>query len=501
MTAQAAASTSESEAGRVGVTLLGLVVQVTGPAYHALLARALGVGNYGLFTWSWSVIDGLSLFVLFGMELAVRQYVGHALAIGKPEEVHTTVGSALRVVVLAAVAFACAMFFAAPYIGIWQHKPALVPVLRTLALLPLFVQPATVLLCASQSAHVMKHALYARSLVQPILLFSLLGLAAYFRPGPVSAAAAIVVASIGTLTASAVLYDRFFGLRRTLAAATRGSLDGRLYRFAKHLVIGGAFWMILGRMDLVVFGQYVSPTTLGVFAGCLLFASSVSQMKSAFDAVVASIIPGALAHRDFTALRASMRRQARWTAIVCVPLVVLFGGFSDVVLLVLGNDFAAGARALRILLVAQLVNALCVTGLIIPMSGRTIASGATALTCALLELVLLRALIPRYGLEGAAVASAAGVVTAQLALTVQAFVHTRVHPFSIPLIRIVAAGALATVAGRFVLGAMSGPLFVRFAVAVVASGAVYLSTLAAMGIEPEERALLARGLELARRRS
>ena len=74
MTAQAAASTSESEASRVGVTLLGLVVQVTGPAYHALLARALGVGNYGLFTWSWSVIDGLSLFVLFGMELAVRQY-------------------------------------------------------------------------------------------------------------------------------------------------------------------------------------------------------------------------------------------------------------------------------------------------------------------------------------------------------------------------------------------------------------------------------------------
>ena len=499
MTADAAEA-SRSEAGRVGVSLLGLVVQVTGPAYHALLARALGVGNYGLFMWSTSVVDGLSLVVLFGMDLAVRQYVGHALAVGKPDDVHATVGSALRVVVTTALAFALLMFIAAPYVAAWQHKPGLVPILRTLACLPLFVQTASVLLCASQAAHVMKHALYARSVVQPVLLFSLLGLAAYFRPGTVTAAAAIVATSVAVLLVSAALYDRLFGLRRTLYAAT-GPIDGKLFHFAKRLVVVGAFWMVLGRMDLVVFGQYASPAAVGIFGGCLLFASSVSQTKAAFDTVVGTIIPGALARGDLGALGVSMRRQARWTAIVVVPLVVVFGGFSDVVLRALGNDFVAGSRTLRILLGGQLVNAVCLSGLILPMSGRTFASGATALVCAAVELVLLRALIPRFGLEGAAVASAVGVVSAQLALAVQVCVHTRVHPFSLPLLGIFLAGALAVVSGRYVLNTASGPLLLRFCAALFASGVAYLVTLVAMGLDPEERALLSRGVAFVRRRS
>lgn len=486
------------DAARIGLNLLGVAVQVSGPAYHALLSRALGAGGYGLYTWSSTIVEGLSLFVVCGMDLAVRRFVGEALARARRDDVHAAAGSALRVIWAGGVLLIVGMFFAAPSLAAWQSKPGLVTPLRVLSVGPVFFHTATVFINATQAAKVMRYGFWTRSVVQPVMLFSLLGLALYVRPGTAAACGAIVTTIVVTALVSGAFYHRMFSLGPTVRAALGRAASPEVLRFAAPLVLAGAFWMVLGRLDVLAFGLHASDVEVGVYGGCLLFSTSVPQMKGAFEMVVASSIPHSLAVGDLDGLRREIRRHTRWAAVLIVPVFVLFGGFSDVVLRVLGPEFARGATTLTILVTGQLVSALCLSAWVVALSGRAAWSAATAAVFVLIDAVLLRALIPRYGMNGAALATALVVAGSQLALALQAYRIAGVQPFTRGVGSALLAGVASVVAGRALMRGWDASLPLRFVVAATVSGVVYALCLVLLGLEEEELALLRRVREFAR---
>lgn len=485
------------DAARIGLNLLGVAVQVSGPAYHALLSRALGAGGYGLYTWSSSIVDGLALFVVCGMDLAVRRFVGEALARGRRDDVHVAAGSALRVIWIGGALLIAGMFFAAPALAAWQSKPGLVTPLRVLSVAPVLFHTGTVFINATQAAKVMRYGFWTRSVVQPVMLFSLLGLALYARPGTAAACGAIVTTAAVTAVVSGAFYHRMFSLGPTVRAALGRAASPEVLRFASPLVLAGVFWMVLARLDVLVFGLRASAVEVGVYGGCLLFSTSVPQMKGAFETVVASSIPHALAVGDLDGLRREIRRHTRWAAVLIVPVFVLFGGFSDVVLRVLGPEFVRGAGALTILVAGQLVSALCLSAWVVALSGRAAWSAATAAVFVLVDVLLLRALIPRYGMNGAALSTALVVAGSQLALSFQAYRIAGVQPFTRGVWSALLAGAASIVAGRAVMSSWDVALPLRFTVGSAASGVVYLLCLVLLGLEAEELALLRRARQIA----
>lgn len=488
------ADDAKAEAKRASVNAIGLLVQISGPAYHALLARALGVGGYGLYTWAISFVEAVSVLVLFGMDLTVRRYVGEAIARGRKDETHAIVGSALRLVWVLGGALIVAMYFAAPALAAWQGKPGLVTPLRILSAIPILFHTTTLLVTATQSAHVMKYGLWTRSALQPLLLFAFLGLALWKMPGTTGPCLGIDAAFFGTNILSAIFYRREFGsLRPLLRSVLTTGDERRLLRFGAPLVVAALFWTVVGKVDLALYGSYASAEDVGVFAGCLLFASSIGQTKGAFDVVVSSLIPHALARNDAEGLRASLRRLTRWTAFVVTPIFVAFGGFSDALLQVLGAGFVRGAGVLSILAFGQLIGAYCIAGWLIPMSGRTRLYVITAFVFATLDVVLLLVLIPRYGIYGAAIASSVAYAASQIALVVQVYVLTNVQPFSRSLAPIMLGGIGAIVLGRLAMNSVPGVLFFRFLAGGAVAAIVYFGVVLLGGLEDEEREIV-RGL-------
>lgn len=494
-------SESKREAHGIGINLLTLLAQAALPAFHVQLARFLHDSGYGVYTWSNTFVDMFSLLTLFGMDQAVARHVALAYAEKDDRGAVVATGTALRVVLLSGLLISGALFFAAPFVAARQGKPELITPLRLLAVTPIFYHATTIFLVATQARGVMTYNFWVRGLVQPLGLLALTSLA--LRRSPTVAAACLAVGAGMALTtvAAAYFYSRQLSLADTLRAAARGPVDRALLHLAVPLVAVNLIWSLQGRIDALLLGHYRSTAEMGAYAACVLYVTSISQLRGAFDPVVCAAIPAALQKGDIAGLTATIQRQTRWVALGAVPLAVLFGGFGGGLLSVFGHGFERGAYAMMALSVGHLVNALSLAAYVIPMSGNPRFGAIAAGLSVGLQAVLLPLLLPRLGLTGAAISAAAGLVTAQTFQMVFAYRLTRVHGMSVGLARIGLCGVGALAVGRQVYGMVPGPLAARFFGGVGVAGVVYLALIVAFGLEPAERErLLQLALRLVRRR-
>ena len=484
MSASTPATASTRDARGVLVNVAGLVAQAALPAFHVQLARFLGAGGYGLYTWSSAVVDVLSVVTLFGLDQAVIRQV----SLHKRDSARA-VGTALRVVVLSGLAVFVAMVLVAPLVARVQGKPGLVAPLRWLALVPLFYHVSTVFLVATQALAVMRWAFWARSIVQPLVLLAATGAVLRAGSGAGGAAAAVVAGMAATAVVSAVLYGRELPLGETLRATVRGKLEPETLRVASPIVFANLLWAVLARVDLFLLGHYGAEAQLGAYAACALYAASISQIRSAFDPVTTAGVAPALARGDVEGLSAAIQRQTRWLALAAFPLLALFVGFGEPLLAVFGKGFRGAELTLGILALGHTVNSLALASFVLPLSGHGRYTTFAAAGALVLETVLGVILVPRLGLVGAALAFASGIGVAQIAQLTLAQRLVGVRGISMHLVTTLACAAVALALGRTVYAVLPWSLAPRFFAGVGLSAAVYVALAWSFAVGPEDRAL------------
>lgn len=485
-----AAIAAGRDARNVGVNALGIAAQAALPAFHVQLARYLGAGGYGLYTWSAALVDLFSIVTLFGCDQAVMRRVsldGKASA--------ATVGSALRVVLVSGGAVAAALFVAAPAIASMQNKPGLVGPLRCLAVVPIAYHASTVLLVATQALGTMRWAFWARSVVQPLVLLATTGVALRLGLGPAGAALAVAVGMASTALVSLVFYARVMPLRETLIAVALGPLDRDMLRVALPLVVANVLWAVGARVDMLVLGHYGDARDVGAYAACGLYAASLSQIRGAFEPVTSGLIAPALAKGDVRGLSDAIRRQTRWLAYAAFPLAAAFVAFGDRLLRVFGRDFAGGAPALALLAVGHTANALALASFALSLGGHPRLTTYVAGGALVLESALALWLVPRFGIVGAAAALASGMVLAQSAQLVLAARVVGVRGLSVDLVVVAGCALLAAGAGRATYEAMpNAALLVRFATGTGFAALLYAALAWSLAVTRPDRALAMRSL-------
>jgi O-antigen/teichoic acid export membrane protein len=118
------------------------------------------------------------------------------------------------------------------------------------------------------------------------------------------------------------------------------------------------------------------------------------------------------------------------TAIPALVVLVILGSF---VLRLFGPNFDAGYAALVTLCCGQLVNALAGSvGLLMSMTGHQKEAAGIVAVAAVLNVVLNLALIPRFGMVGAAVATATTTALWNLAMLAYVWKNLGVNPTILP---------------------------------------------------------------------
>lgn len=259
------------------------------------------------------------------------------------------------------------------------------------------------------------------------------------------------------------------------------------------------FAMLKNRLDLFVIGWFLPLAHVGIYGAIVELTGAMRRMRSAFDPILMPLVQHVHLKGERSHLAENLALALRWLLVPALWMLGLLAIFPEAFLLVFGRSFTQGSVALAVLAAGTFVfvtlglveSALAITGFAYVTLGNWV-------SLTLLNFGLLVLFVPRWGIVGAAAATAIALTVISVWRLAQGRRRLGVLPFhraqKKPLAAFLAAAAVAVIARRFVPASFP---------ALVALGLAYSALFAALlwrlGLEPQDREILAKVRERVRR--
>jgi O-antigen/teichoic acid export membrane protein len=400
-------------AGAAAVSLGGGVV---GAAANLVLAvivgRALGAAGAGPFFQMMAFVAIASNVLELGADTGLVRYVSAALALDRGDRVKGLVRAAVLPVVAVAALVVAAGALAAPWLAdLVGGDRSWVVLLLTFSGLGALLSVVLGAVRATSSAVPFT---LLQSVGLPTARLALIGVclaagAATWRPLALAWLAPLTAALLvaGVLLVRA---ERRHRGRRPAAVLTRAEQHD-FWSFSGPRGVSAAAEILLEWADVLIVAVLCTPAEAGVYAVVTRAARSAELVQQASRVAVGPLISAALAERRLDRVRRLHTDVSVGTAVLSWPFFVIAAYFAPELLALFGEEFAEGATALRILCVglALAYGAGSVQSILL-MGGRSTAQLGNKVGCLVVNVGLNLALVPMYGINGAAIAWAVVLV-------------------------------------------------------------------------------------------
>jgi O-antigen/teichoic acid export membrane protein len=447
----------------------------------------LSTGDYGLFNAIKRVLQIATFVVLLGMENTVVRFIAVAKA---PREAQAAVRQAFRTTIAASLVAMLAMIaLAGPFAAWVDPSPDTADALRIGALSLPFAAIRMVAVTASQGWKVVTHRAIVMFLAWPLVQFvGIAVLAQALGFGIRGAVGAYVVAMALGAGLSLVFLLR---LRRdAFAAVPAGVTAAALLAFAWPMWAQGIIMAAYTWLDQVLLAGIRSTTDAGVYGPVATLAPLFGVGLGALNGIFAPIIAERRNAGDMAGLERLYRTVTRWAVALAVPPLVVCAVAPETVLALWPNGSALAAPALRVTCFAQLVcTGVGSVNYLLIMAGHQRATLWNGIPAVFLNLGLSFALMPHYGVTGAAIANGVAMMAANGIGLLQVWLALRIHPFDRAFVRPLVAGLPTAL---FVWGAvhLPGPPLVQVAAAGLGGGVVFLAALRLLGLDADDRVVV-----------
>ena len=434
--------------------LIGLAGSVVAAAAGLLLnvvvGRGLGPDVSGVFFVVVAVLTVAMTVGKLGADTGLVWALSRARTLGRGADTRRTLAVALLPAVLASALLAAGVYGCAPLIAAAVDPSGTLEVdrlLRVSAPFLLAAAPCMVLAAGLRGVG----SITGYTLVQNVLVPGLRPLLA----GVVIAAGLGVTAALLTWSAPLVLGVAVAAVllhRRTAAAASAPgaaprpwrAVGGEFWRFSAPRSVTAALEVALVWSDVLLVAALATPRDAGIYAAASRFITTGTLAEAAMRIALSPQVSSLLAVGDVRATGRLCATGTQWVVLVAWPIYLALALYSPFVLSLFGPGFPDGAVALSTLAVAMLlVMAAGNNQTVLLMSGRStwqLANKACALT---VNLGLNVWLVPRYGMEGAAVSWSVAVVLDALLAVVQVRRGVGVR---MPMVHVLPAVAMTTAA-------------------------------------------------------
>lgn len=399
----------------LGLRLLGAVVSL---GFTVTLARLLGAAGTGIYYLALSTVSLAAVGGRLGLDNALVRLIAAGTAGGDWGRARGAYRLGMGAALAASAAAGALLAILSPMLarGVFG-KPELEGPLRWMAIA---VVPLALLTLHGEALKGLKRIAAATS-VQSLLvpLAALTGVILLVpRWGVTGAVWAYVLATLGTCSLARYFWVRSFRVPKEASGAVG------LAELAAVAMPLFAIALVQTAMQLtatVVLGIYGTSAAVGAFG----VASRTAQLATLFLVAVNSIAAPKLAalygRGDHRALANTARSAAAITVLGASPLLLFFLLAPSLAMRLFGAEFTAGGAALAILSIGHAVNAATgPVGVLLMMSGHERTLLRCVAAAAAVQVIASIALVPPYGIVGAAVAGAAGLASLNLLALVAA---------------------------------------------------------------------------------
>ena len=199
----------------------------------------------------------------------------------------------------------------------------------------------------------------------------------------------------------------------------------KLNRTASHrkaLMSNLAIALVLNKTDTLMLAYYMHSEDVGIYSlsiklgGCAFFVSST--LFAVFTPTIARFF--GQGRRD--KIKEYFINVTRWSFLITIPVYLILVIFAEEILRIFGNSFITGKLSLLILSTCFLINSvLGFSGQTLSILGRSRLILLNTLCAGSLNILLNIILIPKFGFNGAAVATGISIVMINIARLLEVY--------------------------------------------------------------------------------
>jgi len=422
----------ESVAGRNAIFAFLIRVASAGLAYGSqiILARWMGAYEYGIFAYVWVCLLMLGGLSTLGLNTALIRFIPEYTEKLDFAHLRGIIFQSRLITLVTATALMCVSF--AFLLAFKDHVESYK-----------FLPAILVLICLPAYALTDLHDSMARgyswmnlALIPPFLLRPLLILAAmtaaYLWGMPMTAVTAICAAIIATWLTS--LIQIIFLAPRLSKEIPQGDQKKQTKFWlatAFPILLMESFVLFLQNTDVLVLSYYHPPTDIAIYYAALKTINLITFVHFAVSNAVANRFSAYEARGDRKQLEVMMRSAVKWTFWPSLGAAVILLLMGKPLLWLFGPDFTQAYPVMFILAAGLVIKSMFGPAeYLLNMLGEQKLCASVLFLTAMINIFLNIALIPAYGLVGAATATSLSLTIAAVLFFLAIKVRLKINIFA-----------------------------------------------------------------------
>lgn len=354
-----------SSSAKIGSIFAGLLMQV-------VLARTLGVAEFGIYTFVWAILLTLLTIGQFGLDLASIRFVSQYRVAQEWHLVHGFIRSSRALAISGSIVLG--LVAGSVVVRLYETKTIedslAWALLGGLPVLPLYA------LVAVQSGILrgldrLSQALVIQNVLFPLGVSALLVPTAFIVDTP-NATVALVASAIAL--GSVACLQHYYIAKTTAHEFGNGKVryEAKIWLHTSiSMMFGAGLQQLMAQIDILLLGFFAGTTYSGIYAVAARFAKMINMGQQLSNQSTAHMLPGLYSRRLQAELQRVVSLTALVSAITTIPILVAFFVFPTQILSIFGEGFSEqGTVVLQILILGQFVNAISgPNGLVMYMTG------------------------------------------------------------------------------------------------------------------------------------
>jgi O-antigen/teichoic acid export membrane protein len=372
-----------------------------------IIANKYGAYKQGVFAIAFLFLSIGNMISKLGIETALVKWIANSDDVDEKKNIFF---KSIKVTFISSIIVGLIVYFCAPLIAIMYAKPNIENSIKLAAIAIPFLS----LLDVSSNYFkgeketttfgVYFHLLKFLFPFLIILIFYLVSIHSFEAP--------IISYLLGLFLVSITVFTHIFIRFKNKSGLPVKSFTNKFIILESYpMMVSSAIVMIMGWSDVFILGFYVSEENIGIYSTAIKLATVVSFIYNAVATIAAPKIATYYKNNQQKELKETVRFSSKIIFLSSLPIFILIFCFPELVLTMFGEEYIKGKTVLRILLIAQLTNAITgPVGPIFQMTGKQIKLQNFISIALLVNIILSVILVNFLGLEGVAIASALGMI-------------------------------------------------------------------------------------------
>ena len=409
-------------------TIVGMLFAFCG---RVLMARFFSQSEYGIFSLAWVILNIAVVISSLGFQQGATRQIAYYRGKADAAKVQGVVSSSLQVVIIASILLSSILFFSSSIVSTQIfHEPGLALPLKIFSIaIPFFVL-LDALASVFRGFGEVKPKAYFQEILRnglfPLLLLPVILLGLSFSAGICAFSASIILSCIAF--AIYTLRRAPFTLRRYPIISPVGK---ELLLFSLPLLGVTMLNFVFMWTDSLMLGYFRTSEVVGLYNAAFPLAQLITLALTSMSFIYVPIASQLYSQNLIGEVKRAYQVLTKWIFSVSLPFFLLLFLFPETILSVFfGASYADAAMALRILSLGLMFHTfLGANGMTLLVMGKTKLLMWASLLAASLNVILNIALIPRWGITGAAIASLISYSARNIFCSAKLYQLSGIHPF------------------------------------------------------------------------